>query len=196
MSYLLLIKHSLPEIQEHIPAREWHLSEDGCLQCQHLAALIKPYLIQKVITSVEPKAVETGHIIAEQLDCPFSIEVGLHEHDRTNEFFLAREEFETMVQSFFETPSKVVMGRESAEQALSRFQTAVDDIVDRFPGENLAIVAHGTVISLFAARYGKMNAFLLWKQLELPSFIVFSMPEKQIVKLVPSLQEAKSEIEE
>src|SRR5258707_13787879 len=115
MSCLLLIKHSLPEIQEHIPAREWHLSEEGRLQCQHLAALIKPYLIQRVITSVEPKAVETGHIIAEQLDCPFSIEVGLHEHDRTNEFFLAREEFERMVQRFFETQSKAFIGRECAE---------------------------------------------------------------------------------
>ena len=31
--YLILVKHSVPEILEDVPAREWHLSEPEMSDC-------------------------------------------------------------------------------------------------------------------------------------------------------------------
>ena len=37
--------------------------------------------------------------------------------------------------------------------------------------ETIAIIAHGTVITLFAAQYNLVSPFELWQTLTLPSFI-------------------------
>jgi broad specificity phosphatase PhoE len=53
--------------------------------------------------------------------------------------------------------------------------------VESHPNQNLAIVAHGTVISLFVSRLTNADPFLLWKRLGLPSFVVLSLPDSQII---------------
>ena len=35
--HLILVKHSLPEIMEDVPAREWILSAEGRARCKRLA---------------------------------------------------------------------------------------------------------------------------------------------------------------
>ena len=35
--YLILVKHSLPEIAENVPAHEWKLSEEGRVRARRLA---------------------------------------------------------------------------------------------------------------------------------------------------------------
>lgn len=178
---LLLIKHSLPEIRETIPAREWRLSEEGRGRCKSLAELIRPYSIQQVVSSLEPKAIETGQLLAGFIETPFSTCEGLHEHDRTNGPFLVRREFEEKVALFFEKSSELVMGGETADEAHSRFQKAVQKLLSSFPNTNLAVVAHGTVISLYVSRLIGIDPFPLWKQLGLPSFVALSLPKYHLM---------------
>ncbi|MGI8553669.1 MAG: hypothetical protein ACR2PL_23210, partial [Dehalococcoidia bacterium] len=40
--------------------------------------------------------------------------------------------------------------------------------------KTIVIVAHGTIISLFAARHAFVEPFPLWQSLVLPSFVVLS----------------------
>ena len=75
MSHLILVRHSAPEIVPQVPARAWHLSAVGRARCVPLAAALAPYQPRAIITSVEPKAVETGQIVAEQL-----VQLGLNKH--------------------------------------------------------------------------------------------------------------------
>jgi len=42
---------------------------------------------------------------------------------------------------------------------------------------NIAIVAHGTVTTLFVAQFNAIDPFPFWKQMGLPSFIVLEMPD-------------------
>src|SRR5205814_10018665 len=96
----------------------------------------------------------------------------------------AADEFEASIQRFFAHPAALVLGRETAEQARKRFTRAVSGVLETYPAGNLAIVAHGTVIALFAATHAGLGPYLFWRRLGLPSFIVLALPDLEIVETV------------
>ena len=177
MPVCLLVKHSLPTVDSSIPANEWLLSDEGRSRAQELAEKLFHHDIGRVFSSVEAKASETAVIVAESLKRPIEVVAGLHEHERTTVGFLEKEQFEGSVDRFFARPAELNLGEETADTAYARFSYAVRGISGRFPRDNLAIVTHGTVMSLFASRISGCEPFNLWKQLDLPSWIVFSHPD-------------------
>jgi hypothetical protein len=48
-------------------------------------------------------------------------------------------------------------------------------------------VAHDTVISLYVARIAGLEPAVLWKRLGLPSFVVLSLPDLELVEVAESL---------
>ncbi len=80
-----------------IPAKEWRLSKSGQVRCKVLAEKLESYRPDVIISSVEPKAIETAQIVAYRLNKPFRTFEGLHEHDRTGGDFLDKEQFEAKV---------------------------------------------------------------------------------------------------
>ena len=52
----------------------------------------------------------------------------------------------------------------------------------------IAIVAHGTVISLLVARYNDLDAHALWRGLGLPSFCVLSAKDFRLQETIPNLR--------
>ncbi len=184
MKNLILVKHSLPKIVSAIPAREWRLSKSGQVRCEALAEKLESYVPDVIISSVEPKAIETAEIIAGQLNKPLSTFEGLHEHDRTGVDFLDQESFETKVNDFFVHPDRLVLGKETANQAVERFSKALASVEVEHPNKNIVIVAHGTVITLFVEKFNDLEAFSFWRSLDLPSFVVLSLPQHKLVKTV------------
>jgi len=63
----------------------------------------------------------------------------LHEHDRSNVPHMRSGEFISHVELFFRRPDELVLGRETATEALGRFENAIDDIVAHHDEGNLAI---------------------------------------------------------
>jgi broad specificity phosphatase PhoE len=184
MSKLIFVKHSAPEIVPSLPARLWHLSEVGRSRGDTLARKLEAYKPDVIISSAEPKAVETAQIIADRLRLQVEIAEGLHEHERENVGFLSSEEFEASIARFFGNPGDLVFGQETAGQALERFAGAVASVLDAHPGGNVVIVAHGTVITLFVAGAAGLEPFPFWKSLGLPSFVVLTLPELDLVTVV------------
>jgi len=187
MKNLILVKHSLPEIIPTIPAKEWVLSELGQFRCKVLAEKLESYSLDIVISSIEPKAVETAQFIAQQSNKPFYTFEGLHEHDRTGVDFLGKEQFEAKLNDFFMYPDRLVLGRETANQALERFSKALVSVEIEHPNKNIVAVSHGTVITLFVQKFNNLEAFSFWRKLDLPSFIVLSLPHHKLVKTVESV---------
>ncbi len=187
MNHLILVKHSLPEIVPAIPAKKWRLSKEGQDRCKTLAGKIIPYSPDVVIASLEPKAIETAQIIARQMDKSFRIFEGLHEHDRTGVEFMDREQFESQVHDLFEHPDQLVFGKETARQAQERFSNALISIVVKYSSQNIAVISHGTVITLFVEKVTGMEPFSFWKKLGLPSFVAFSLPDHKLLTIVESL---------
>lgn len=178
---LILVKHSLPDIVENIPARQWHLSEEGKLRAERLAyrlSLIKPDVL---VASPEPKAEETAQIMGRELGLEVRTIENLHEHDRSNSAYLSRHEFQNALREFFLRPDQLVFGNETANQAHGRFSKTVHGILESNKNQTVAVVTHGTVISLFVSRLIDVSAFTLWKELGLPSIVVLDMQAKSIL---------------
>ncbi len=187
MSKLILVKHSLPEVMSDVPAKQWHLSAEGRLRCSVLAEKIAAYQPEVIVSSVEPKAIETATIISSLLDVSFETSEGLHEHEREQVGFLRKEAFEVFVAAFFAHPTKLVFGQETAQHALDRFTRAIEAVLSSHAGETVVVVAHGTVISLFVARYAQVSPFSWWQKLGLPSFVVLDLPVYQLITTVESV---------
>lgn len=181
MSTLILVKHSIPEVNENIPAREWKLSAEGQSRCKRLADLLVKYHPDQIISSVEPKAKETAELVAKELGLSTNIFEGLHEHDRTNTGYLSKEQFQESVREFFTRPDELVFGNETADEAYQRFQTAIDSILSKFPNQTIVVVAHGTVISLYVSRYIGISDLSLWKELGLPSFVALDLQSRALI---------------
>ncbi len=177
----------MPELVPTVPAAEWHLGERGRALSDLLANKLAAYSIDVIVSSVEPKAIETAQIVAFRLDKPHEIAEGLHEHDRRKVPFMSKEELEAKVAEFFEKPSELVLGSETADQAYARFANAVTRVIEKHPRKNIAVVAHGTVISLFVAHNNGMP-FEFWKRLGLPSFIELSLPYLQVIDVIEGVE--------
>ena len=179
--YLILVKHSLPEIVEGLPAREWKLSDVGRIRAQELAERLSEFQPEIIVSSAEPKAKETAEIIARNHKLELHIVDDLHEHDRIKTLYLSRDEFQAAIHGFFEEPDVLVFGSETANEAYTRFYQAVHRVLDSNRNKIIAIVAHGTVISLFVSRLTGISDFLLWKELGLPSFVVIDIESNKLV---------------
>ncbi len=188
MPYLVLIKHAHPAIIPGVPAREWRLSEVGRARCSVLADKLKPYAPQVVISSVEPKAVETADLMAARWGLTSHSVLNLHEHDRSNLPYLSSEQFEMAVADFFARPADRVMGSESADEAYARFSAALTEVLAQYPAHNVAVVAHGTVISLCVSRWAGLEPFPVWKRLGLPSGVVLSRPDWKLQWVVENVE--------
>lgn len=183
MPCLLLVKHALPEIFPNVPAREWRLGERGRAQSGRLAEALRPYDPSVVVSSDEPKAAETGQIVAEALGLPYRTAPGLHEHDLTGELYLDDPAaFEAAVKLLFGVPERRSFGNESADDALRRFSGAVEGALEAHPGENIVLVAHGRVNTLFVAARNDVEPFTFWKNWPLGSFAVLSRPDYALLE--------------
>lgn len=178
MTQLIFIRHAMVEIDTTKPAHEWQLSANGRSACQLLAQTIAPHAPSRLFTSVEPKAAVTGQIVAEILGLPCQTAVNLHEHQRhTTPFFPDHAAFVAAVTRFFHQPDELVLGEETATAAQRRFVTAVQALMAKHPGQTLAIVTHGTVLTLFVHYYQpSLDPVAFWQALALPDAIVVDVP--------------------
>lgn len=174
MPKLILIKHALPIIIPEKPANTWLLSEEGQKATETLANAIKQYTPQHLFSSPEPKALETALTLTTSLKIPFKIVDDLHEHRRNNEpYDNDHAQFVAKVKNFFENPEKLVYGEETATQARARFHVGVLGAWRKHRNDDVAVVAHGTVISLFVAHViPTINPFELWNCLKMPDAVV------------------------
>lgn len=191
MRTLILVRHSLPEMVAGVPASEWQLSGEGRRRCTALAGRLAAYGLDAVVSSQEPKAVETGQIVAEILELSFETAIGLHEHERGVVRDLgSHEDFAAQVARFFERPDELVLGYETADEAHARFTRAIDSVIEQRPDSDLAIISHGTVLTLFIARAAGLDPVPFWESLTLPCFAVLSLPDLDLLEMVADVDMA------
>jgi broad specificity phosphatase PhoE len=185
MANFILVKHCPPVQKADVPAAQWELSEKGRELCRPLAVRLQKSEPSRIIASPEPKATETGRLVAQYLNLPFVTVPGLHEHER-NKYFPTPAEFEAAVTRFFAYPAELTLGNETATAARLRFEQALHNVLKSHPEGNNVIVAHGTVITLFVAAHNKIELFEFWRKLGLPSIVVLSSDYK-ITEVVEEL---------
>ena len=182
MPNLILIRHSESQPDSSVPANQWRLSHQGRELCKPLAEELSVYQPALLISSLEPKAIETAQLAARHLGIGSEIADGLQEHDRSNVPFLASQEsFDRQVLQMFEKPGELVFGGESADQAYERFSAAINNLLNEFEHQTIGLITHGTVLSLFVARNNGLDPHEFWRSLEIPAFVVLGLPHFDIV---------------
>ena len=182
MRYLVFIRHSQTQPDQAIPSREWVLTEEGRRRCKPLAVQLARYNLDRIVTSTEPKAIETGKLVAQRLGIPCQVEKNLHEHERgTAAYFGTQAEFIEAIKDLLTNPTKLVFGEETGLEARERFVGAVESLMGEYPQENIAIVTHGTVLSLFASKLTGQAAYPFWQALGMPAILDFKYPTMELL---------------
>ena len=172
MATLILVKHAPPEVRPEVASPRWVLSAEGRARCGWLAAELAAQGVTRLYSSLEPKALETAALVGLDLGLEVRPRRDLNENDRTGLAFGTADELKQTIRRFFEAPSALVMGEETADAALARFETALRAVIVEAPDETVAVVAHGTVLTLLVARYNDVDAFEFWEALTLPACVV------------------------
>ncbi len=188
LTKLILVKHSLPAIEPDVPASRWQLGEEGRRRCGVLAQALTAYRPAEIVCSEEPKAAETARLVAAAWGQGCTVRPGLHEHRRETVGWLGAEAFEASVARLFAEPNRLVFGEETAAEALTRFSGAVAEAAGQSQAAALVIVAHGTVMALYAAAVAGVDGFALWRRLGLPSIVVLHGLAGPIETVVETLE--------
>lgn len=187
MRRLVLVRHSMPEIEPGRPASSWRLGETGRRRAELLASRLGGFSPCLVWSSREPKSVETAETIAGALGAPVEVADGLEEHHRSSvPFYATREEFEERVERFFQSPGQLVFGDETADQAGLRMAEAIAGVLEVGHADSI-VVTHGTVMTLYAASVAGVQAMSFWRRLGLPSYVVLSLPSMDVLSCVESV---------
>lgn len=190
MPHLIFVRHSITKQQPEVSSHDWTLTPEGEARCAILAEKLKPYAPAVIVTSEEPKARLTGAITARHLGLPTETEHGLHEHLRHNEPYTSAEEFLANIRALLTRPDEQLFGEESGTVARQRFEQAVQNILARHPGQTVAAVTHGTVLSLFLAHRAQLDPVAYWQSIGMPAYIVLSLPDYRVVERVDAVVEA------
>jgi broad specificity phosphatase PhoE len=165
---LILVRHAAPNVDKTVLSTRWTLSPEGRTASLRLAGNLVPLGPKAIVSSPEPKALETALILAQRLNLRVTPDDGLVEHRRPDLGFTGREEFESAVRTMFENPSERLFGGESADESCQRFERALACHAAR----PLVVVTHGTVLTLFVSRNVGLDPMTLWTSLRLPEALV------------------------
>lgn len=186
MSELLLIKHAPPEIMPEVVSHRWVLSAEGRARCGWLAKVCRARGVAHIFASPEPKTLETAALIAMALKLPLHPLNGLQENDRTGLGFVSPSMLEARIAAFFGSPDAMVIGGETANTVLRRFQAAIDIAAQHATDGPAAVITHGTAMSAFIAAHNPVDPLALWRDLTLPGVAVLDTSTYRLLEpLVP-----------
>ncbi|HEX7002716.1 MAG TPA: histidine phosphatase family protein [Trueperaceae bacterium] len=175
---LVLVRHARTAPVPELEAAAWRLAESATDECRRLADELRPLHPDRIITSDHHKAEATGALLARYLGLPRESAVGLEEHDRSGvPFYEDPREFVAKVKRLFDRPEEVVLGQETAEGALERYEAAIRREAELHGRERLILVSHATVMALLVARHNEVDGFEFWKTLEMPEALVLRLED-------------------
>ena len=185
MPKLVLVKHARSTVDPVRSPSEWELSPEGKAACPALAEALARLHPEVLVTSPEIKACQTADEISHMLNLPVQERPGLHEHDRDDVPHLPTREFLSMMALAFRQPRQRIIGAESLERARDRFLKALDGVLEEFAGKTIAVISHGTVISLALHYHTGQDPYALWRKMQLPSFAVLNLPDYALDEIWP-----------
>lgn len=191
MRRIILVKHAAPVVVPGKSSDQWPLSAAGRDAAKALAGELKSFGAAQVICSTEPKASETGQLIAAGLGLTAQTYEGLHEHERRTVPHLRTSDFLSLMAQVFRRKDELVLGEETASAALQRFTRAVEAVCAKHAQGDLIVVAHGTVIALFLESISQEDGYRIWREMGLPSYAVVETQPWRMLQMVARTAQGK-----
>jgi broad specificity phosphatase PhoE len=178
---IVLVRHARPVIDPDRPGRTWSLAGDAREDVLRLAEAIRPLGCDGVVASPEPKARDTGGIIAGAFDVPCTVDDAFREQGGDAIPWLGDDAFKAAVADHFARPNEVVFGDESSADAARRFAAGVARAraAHGFP----LVATHGRVMCGYLAQALGIDPRPIWSTLRLPDALVVDLEEKTVNRL-------------
>lgn len=151
---IILVRHALPvRIELETGIADPELSLEGHEQSKKMAAYLASENIDAVYASPLRRARETAQPLIEKLGIQYEICEGVAEFDRNSNEYVPIEELRAANDPRWH---KMMQGEwdedaGSPEVFRDRVISSVNEIIDRHPGNKVAIVCHGGVINQYLA---------------------------------------------
>ncbi|MFW9965992.1 MAG: histidine phosphatase family protein [Candidatus Thorarchaeota archaeon] len=162
---LHLMRHAETAIDHSVPVHEWQLTEEGLRHVENLASMGIFDSIDSIISSTEPKALQTAMPFADRLGIGVERYPELRELDRGKGGLLSNAEYLHSVEGLLNR-HHAVPGWEFRDTAMARFQTGLRKIMDKGGFKEALLISHGIVLSMhFASLLGFEEVFSRWQRL-------------------------------
>jgi 2,3-bisphosphoglycerate-dependent phosphoglycerate mutase len=151
---IILVRHALPvRIELETGIADPELSTEGHEQSKKMAAYLACENIDAVYASPLRRARETAQPLIEQLGIQYEICEGVAEFDRNSNEYVPAEELRATNDPRWQ---KMMKGEwdetaDSPEVFRDRVISSINELVERHPGEKVAVVCHGGVINQYLA---------------------------------------------
>ena len=149
-----MVRHALPvRIELETGIADPELSAEGHEQSKKMAAYLASENIDAVYASPLRRARETAQPLIEQLGIQYEICEGVAEFDRNSNKYVPAEELRATNDPRWQ---KMMKGEwdetaDSPEVFRDRVISSINEIIERHPGEKVAVVCHGGVINQYLA---------------------------------------------
>src|SRR5258708_29268945 len=166
MPNLYRIRHPKTHVAPARQPHEWVLSEQGRSQVRKLNEAPFWKTVRALYSSNQPKAIEAAKVIGKTHEIEIIALPGLAEVWRGKEVYLSAAEYDNVLARFFSLPHFSIEGWERATNALARFSETVKYLIDQHPGKSVAILSHGTILTLYTAMLDHQNPTLeRWREI-------------------------------
>jgi broad specificity phosphatase PhoE len=168
---LTLVRHAQVTTSPEIPPEQWHLSPEGRAAVERLAAEPVWEAAACIYTSPEPKAVMTAQRVAAPHELTIVIERDLREVD--GRAWNATEDHKLRVQRYLSGES--IDSWEQRDGAQERIVSCVDRIATKHASEDVVVVSHGLVLTLYLSSLLDLDAaaaFDFWTKIRFPDHAI------------------------
>lgn len=148
------------------------LTEIGVQQAKAVASRLRHTSLSKIYTSDLGRALSTAKLIAQPANHPLVPDERLREREMgifqgLTFDIIAQQYPDDLAQLRVADADYIPPGGESAQQTRERAWAALNDLADRHPGEQIAVVSHGAVIAgiirhILGVPYGGRRGFKIF----------------------------------
>ena len=131
---------------------------------------------------------ETAQIAGRALGLAPGARDGLEEQHRDGVPLMDDASFHRAVERALREPDRLSLGEETASQAEARFASALEALLEEGGSSRPAVVSHGTVVSLYAARVAGVDALELWRRLGMPACVTLTYPGPELGEVIEEVR--------
>lgn len=177
---IIFIRHSKSLVNPEIPINTWGLSEEGVELAKKLNNLPEIKTLDVIYSSLQPKALETAILATKNLGILIKTDDRLTETTSFTNKFVNLDQLEKNTKEYYSGPKISINNGETSEEALARFNTAINEIVKAEAGkQNIGVVSHGSILASFCAQYKKTGAYEILQNMKQPDVAVFNWETKE-----------------
>ncbi len=179
-----LIRHSKTLVEPEKKITLWGLADIGIEKAVELAKQPVINDLDLMYSSLQTKAIETMVYLAKPNAIPMNTHPDLTEITSFTNKFYTGEQYSSQIEQYYSRTLDRIAGGETIDEALLRFENALDHIVlKESEAQNIGIVTHGYIMSFLTGKYSDLDPYDLHTIIKQPDVAIIDWRTKEFEQL-------------